>query len=323
MNLGYFVRKLLAAVPLLWGVLTLTFLLIELAPGDASDAFVNPDMSPDVVAAVRLKWGLDLPAHERYFVELRNMASGDFGRSITMERPVSEVIAETLPNTLQLAAVSLFVSQLFGVCIGIAQSVRQYSKLDSALAISTLFFYSMPAFWLALMLQLVFCLYWNVLPSSGMVDAVMYDYMTPTQQIVDRMKHLVLPGVAMGLAGAAGDARFMRSAMLEVIRQDYIRTARAKGLPEWKVIGKHALRNALLPVVTLLGLNLPFLFSGSVLVEYIFGWPGMGRLIVNAIMTADSPVIMGCFFVFTLLVVVGNLLSDLLYAIVDPRIRLT
>jgi len=319
--IGFLVRRTLLALPLLWGVMTLTFLLIELAPGDASAAFINPEMSPEVVEAVRAKWGLDRPVHERYLLELGNMARGDFGLSITMERPVFEVIWETLPNTLQLAAVSLFVSQLFGIAAGVAQGVRQYSKLDAGLAIGTLFFYSMPSFWLALMLQLVFCLHWNVLPSSGMVDAVMYDYLTPIEQLLDRAKHLVLPGVAMGLAGAAGDARFMRSAMLEVIRQDYIRTARAKGLPEWKVIGKHALGNALLPIITLLGLNLPLLFSGSVLVEYIFGWPGMGRLIVNAILAADSPLIMGCFLVYTALVVAGNLVADVLYAVVDPRIR--
>jgi peptide/nickel transport system permease protein len=171
------------------------------------------------------------------------------------------------------------------------------------------------------MLQLVFALYFDVLPSSGMKDPVMYEFMSPSQQLVDRLGHVLLPGVAMGLAGAASIARYMRSTLLEVVRQDYIRTARSKGVPEWRVTVKHAMRNALLPIVTLFGLSLPFLFSGSVLVEYVFAWPGMGQLIVEAIRSQDTPLIMGCFFVFTLVVVAGNLLADLLYAVVDPRIR--
>ena len=155
-----------------------------------------------------------------------------------------------------------------------------------------------------------------------MVDAVMHDFMSSGEKILDRLEHLILPGVALGMASSAGLARYMRSSMLEVIRQDYVRTARAKGLSEGKVIFKHTLRNALLPIVTLLGLQLPALFSGTVLVETIFAWPGMGRVIVGAIFTQDTPLIIACFFVFTLLVVAGNLLSDLLYTVVDPRIRL-
>jgi len=179
----------------------------------------------------------------------------------------------------------------------------------------------MPGFWLALMLQLLFALKWPILPSSGMTDAVMYDFMGAGEQFVDRVRHMILPATALGVARAAGVARYMRSSLLEVIRQDYIRTARSKGLSEFKVVVKHGMRNALLPIITILGLQLPFLFSGSVLIEYIFAWPGMGRLIVNAIFSQDTPVIIACFFVFTLLVVSGNLIADLLYAVVDPRIR--
>jgi peptide/nickel transport system permease protein len=156
-----------------------------------------------------------------------------------------------------------------------------------------------------------------------MVDAVEHDFMTVPEKLVDRLQHLILPGVALGVASAAGTARYMRSSMLEVIRQDYVRTARAKGLSERKVVFKHALRNALLPIVTLLGLSLPFLFSGSVLIEIIFAWPGMGRVIVGAIFAQDTPLIIACFFVFTMVVVLGNLVADLLYSLVDPRIRLS
>ncbi len=318
----YILRKLLLALPLLWGVLTLTFFLIELAPGDASDAFINPDMAPETAALVREKWGLDRPVGERYLLELSTMARGDFGRSLTQERPVMALIAETLPNTLQLSAVTLLTAQLVGLSVGILKALRQHSRLDAALSVASLALYSLPAFWLALMLQLIFSLHWNLLPATGMTDPVTYDYLGAFGQIEDRFAHLLLPGVGMGMAGAAADARLMRSSMLEVIRQDYIRTAWAKGLSGWRVIGKHALRNALLPVITVLGLNLPVLFSGSVLVEYAFGWPGMGRLIVTAIEQQDTPVILGCFFVYTLLVVLGNLLADVGYALVDPRIRL-
>ena len=201
------------------------------------------------------------------------------------------------------------------------QAARQYSALDGGLSVLSLFFYSMPGFWLALVLQLVFGLWWPVLPTSGMIDAVMHDYMTPSQQTADKLTHLILPGVALGVSSAASVARYMRSSLLEVIRQDYIRTAKAKGLPEYVVVLKHALRNALLPIITILGMQLPFLVSGAVLVEHIFGWPGMGRLIVLAIMSQDTPLIIACFFILTMLVVVGNLMADLLYAVVDPRIR--
>ncbi|HJN76735.1 MAG TPA: ABC transporter permease [Myxococcota bacterium] len=360
---GYALRKVLLSIPLVLGVITLIFVLVELSPGDATDRFFTPETPPEVRQLIEKKWGLDRPAHERYVILMRNLtiptvfcgenpwsaedelpwyacpagpleedASGydrigrptaglDFGRSIFQERPVFDIVMEALPNTIQLALMSIIIMQLVGVTLGSIQAVRQYGWSDSGISIASLFFYSMPSFWLALMLQLILTLKFPILPTSGMVDAVMYDYMSPGEQILDRMKHLILPGVALSIARAAGIARYMRSSLLEVIRQDYIRTARAKGLPEWKVIVKHGMRNALLPIITILGLQLPFLFSGSVLVETIFAWPGMGRLIVSAIFTQDTPVIIGCFFVFTLLVVAGNLIADLLYSVVDPRIR--
>lgn len=319
--LSYALRKLLLAIPLVIGVITLIFFLVELSPGDATDRFFTPETPPEVRQLIEAKWGLDKPAHERYFITLKNLLTGDFGRSIFQERPVFDIILESLPNTIQLALMSIIIMQLVGITLGSIQAVRQYGWADSGVSIVSLFFYSMPSFWLALMLQLILTLKYPILPSSGMTDAVMYDYMSTGEQILDRMKHLILPGVALSIARAAGIARYMRSSLLEVIRQDYIRTARAKGLPEWKVIIKHGMRNALLPIVTIIGLQLPFLFSGSVLVETIFAWPGMGRLIVSAIFTQDTPVIIGCFFVFTLLVVSGNLIADLLYSVVDPRIR--
>jgi peptide/nickel transport system permease protein len=220
-----------------------------------------------------------------------------------------------------LSLTTLLLVFLVGCAVGLVQAVRQYGLADNVLSGVTLFLYSMPDFWLSLMLMLLFSLRLGWLPTSGMIDPVMHDDLSPLGRLLDRAAHLLLPGVALGIAYAAGVARYMRSSMLEVIGQDYVRTARAKGLSERAVILRHALRNALIPIVTLLGLSLPALFSGAVVVETIFAWPGMGRLIITAIFTQDVPVLTACFFFFALLVVVGNLLADLLYSLVDPRIR--
>jgi peptide/nickel transport system permease protein len=210
--------------------------------------------------------------------------------------------------------------------IGILQAVRQYSIIDNVLTFFALFFYSMPSFWFALMLILVFSLKasqwgWAIQLPASQMTSVGYEFYTAGQQISDRLMHMILPAMALGIGDAAGIARYMRGSMLEVIHQDYIRTARAKGLSERMVIFKHALRNALIPIVTLLGLYLPILLSGSVLVETIFAWPGMGRLIVDAIFQRDYPLVMATSFIAASLVVAGNLLADVLYAVVDPRIR--
>jgi peptide/nickel transport system permease protein len=221
---------------------------------------------------------------------------------------------------------SLVVTFGVGMLIGIFQAVRQYSASDNILTVVALFFYSMPGFWLALMLILVFSLKanqlgWPVqLPASQMTGGG-YEFLTPVEQLRERIIHLILPSLALGIGSAAGIARYMRGSLLEVIRQDFVRTARAKGLEERVVIFKHALRNALLPIITLLGLTLPFLFSGAVLVEVIFAWPGMGRLIVDAVFQRDYPLIMASSFVIAVLVILGNLVADVLYAIADPRIR--
>ena len=327
----YVTRKLLLAIPLLWCVITSIFLLIELSPGDAADKFFSQDTPPEVREAIVEKYELDAPASVRYVAMLRNVASFDFGRSIAQERPVVDIVMEALPSTLVLSFVTLLVIYPTGILVGTLQAVRQGSAIDTTASVASLVLYSMPEFWLALMLQLIFAFYWTQwlpdalapllsLPSSGMVDPVRYDFMGPGEQLVDRLKHLVLPGVAMGLATAGGTARYMRSSMLETIRRDYVRTARAKGLRERTVILNHAMRNALLPMITLMGLSVPYLFSGAVIIETIFAWPGMGRLIVGAIYTQDTPVVIACFYVFTLLVVAGNLLADVAYAWIDPRI---
>ena len=324
--IGYLVRRLLGAIPLLLGILTLIFFVVHLAPGDPTARFFNPNVSPEVIEQMRRNLGLDQPLHIQYWKWLSSFLTGDFGYSFGQMRPIGEILPETLWNTLQLTLVSLVIIFIIGMLIGIVQAVRQYSIADNVLTFVALFFYSMPSFWFALMLILVLSLragqegWFLSFPASGMTS-IDYEYLSTGGKVMDRLRHLVLPAIALGIGSAAGVARYMRGAMLEVIHQDFIRTARAKGLSERTVIFKHALRNALIPIITLLGLYLPFLLSGAVLVETIFAWPGMGRAIVEAILARDYPMVMATSFVIAAIVVLGNLLSDLLYAVVDPRIR--
>jgi peptide/nickel transport system permease protein len=328
-------------LPLVWGVVTLIFILVELSPGSIADKFFTPETTPETRELILAKYQLDQPAFIRYLAMIKNLAFFEFGVSMSSERPVFDVLLDALPNTLLLSVVTLLVLYPTSIALGTIQAVRHGGPIDTGISVSSLFFYSMPSFWLAMMLQLIVAFYWSEwveakvaagvvgpwfeswfsLPSSGMFDPVEYEYMTGGEQLHDRLKHLLLPGIAMGLASAAGTARYMRSSLLEVIRQDYIRTARAKGLRERVVILKHAMRNALLPIVTIIGMSVPFLFSGAVLTETIFAWPGMGRLVVQAIYEQDTPLIIAAFFVSTLLVAFGNLLADVSYAFIDPRIR--
>jgi len=326
---AYVVRRLLQAIPLLLGILTLVFVFMHAAPGDPTAIYMHPSVAPEVLEQMRHNWGLDQPIHIQYLRWMKSFLTGDFGVSLAQNRPVAAILAERIPNTLILSGTSLLLIFAIGIAIGIIQAVRQYSLLDNALTFSALFIYSMPSFWLGLMLILIFAYkvyqveWWPAVfrfPASGMAS-VDYDLLGFWAKLGDRLHHLVLPSIALGVSSAASIARYMRSSMLDVIRQDYIRTARAKGLPERTVILKHALKNALLPIITLLGLYLPFLFSGAVLVEHVFAWPGMGRTIVEAIYQRDYPVVMATTFVFAVMVVVANLIADVLYAVVDPRIR--
>ena len=319
-------RRLLGAIPLLLGILTLIFFIINIAPGDPTARYFNPNVAPEVIEQMRRNLGLDQPIHIRYFRWLISFAQGDFGHSFGQMRPISEILPTVIWNTVQLMLVAVAMIFILGMLLGVIQAVRQYSVTDNVMTFWALFFYSMPSFWLALMLILIFSLKasqwgWPITFPASQMTSVGYEFMSPGEKISDRFMHMVLPAVALGIGGAAGIARYMRGSMLEVIHQDYIRTARAKGLSERTVIFKHALRNALIPIVTLLGLYLPYLLSGSVLLETIFAWPGMGRLIVDSIFQRDYPLVMATSFIAAGLVVLGNLLADVMYAVVDPRIR--
>ncbi|MBI3990776.1 MAG: ABC transporter permease [Candidatus Omnitrophica bacterium] len=317
----YIGKRLLISIPLIFGVVTLTFFLVHIAPGDPTDIFYNPDMGPQARELVRKSFGLDKPLHIQYGKWIVSCAKLDFGVSFSAKRPVKDILKETIPNTVQLSFAALLLDLILGIAIGTLAAVRQYSKFDNFTTVTALTIYSTPEFWLGLMLILIFSGILGWLPASGMIDIVRYEQMNFLGKIFDRLRHLVLPAFCLGVGSAAATARYMRGSLLEVIRQDYIRTARAKGLSEGKVIFKHALRAALIPMVTLIGLSLPFLFSGAVIIENVFGWPGMGRVGVDAVFSRDYPVIMAENLIFAIMVIAGNLVSDILYAVVDPRVR--
>jgi peptide/nickel transport system permease protein len=316
----YVIRRILVSIPLIWALATLTFFIVRAAPGDPMAIYYNPEIDPSVMETVRARLGLDQPIHVQYVKWLAALARGELGVSFAHHRPVAEILAETIPNTLVLTVWALLLDLALGVVIGVVSAVRQNSWVDHVITVGALFIYSMPGFWLGLMLIIVFSLKLGWLPASQM-ESVGAEYLPWFPRLVDRAQHLVLPVFVLGIASAASVARYMRGSMLEVIRQDFIRTARAKGLPERQVIFKHALLNALIPIVTLLGLYLPFLMSGAVVTETIFAWPGMGRLTVGAIFARDYPVVMAANLIAGIMVVAGNLLADVLYAVVDPRIR--
>ena len=317
---GYILKRTLQAIPILLGASTLIFFLMQAAPGDATSIYIRPDIDPIVIEQMRKNLGLDQPVHVQYVRWLSSFAQGDFGFSFSQKRPIIDIIKDTLPNTLLLSSVALVVIFAVGLLVGTIQAVRQYSWIDNLATVGAFFFYSMPSFWFGLMLILLLSYKFQLLPASQMTS-VNFEFLPASEQWVDRLKHLIMPALALGIGSAASVARYMRSGMLEQIRQDYVRTARAKGLSERVVIFKHAMRNALIPVITLLGLMLPFLVGGAVLIETIFAWPGMGRLIYTAILQRDYPVVLAIAFVSSIVVILGSLIADILYSVVDPRVR--
>jgi len=320
---NFIIRRILVLIPLYFGITIITFLIIHLAPGKPSDleAQMKPGMA---MARERMEkiYGLDKPLYEQYWLWFKRMVVFDFGNSFKDHQPVLEKIRDTLPNTILLNLASLFLIYLIAVPIGIFSAVKQYSLFDK---ISTVFVFigmAIPSFWLALLLILVFSVKLAWLPISGMHSLYFqFQNLSFWAKAGDIFRHALLPVIVLSLSGLAWLSRYTRSSMLEIIRQDFIITARAKGLSERKVIFKHALRNALLPIVTILGLSLPGLISGSVIVETIFAWPGMGRLAYQAVLARDYPVIMGASVFSVFLLLFGNLIADLLYAVVDPRIK--
>ena len=319
----FLVRRLLVVVPLLIGITFVSFIVISLAPGGPLDFLEgeSPDLSPEVKKQLTELYGLDKPLVVQYWSWLTRLARLDFGRSFLPDgKPVLTKIGERLPVTLLLNIVEMLIILAVAVPIGVLSAVRQGSSFDKVTTMFVFIGFATPDFWLALLLMSFFGAQLGWLPISGL-RSMNWEYLSFWGQQLDFVSHLALPIVVATFGGLAGFSRYMRQSMLEVVRQDYIQSARAKGLTERAVIGKHALRNAMLPIVTILGLSLPGLIGGSVIVESIFAIPGMGQLMVQAVFERDYPVIMGNLVIVAVLTLFANLLADLAYGLVDPRIR--
>jgi peptide/nickel transport system permease protein len=320
----FLVRRLLVVVPLLIGITFVSFIVISLAPGGPLDFLEgeSPDLSPEVKKQLTELYGLDKPLVVQYWSWLTRLARLDFGRSFLPDgKPVLTKIGERLPVTLMLNIVEMLIILAVAVPIGVMSAVRQGSNFDKVTTLFVFIGFATPDFWLALLLMSLFGAQLGWLPISGL-RSLNWEYLSFWQQQFDFVSHLALPIAVATFGGLAGFSRYMRQSMLEVVRQDYVQTARAKGLSEQVVIGKHALRNALLPVVTILGLSLPGLIGGSVIIESIFAIPGMGQLMVQSIYARDYPVVMGNLVVVAVLTLFANLCADIAYGLVDPRIRL-
>jgi len=309
-------------IPILFGITLMCFIVINLAPGSPAtfQEELSPKASPEAVEALKKLYGLDKPIHERYLNWLKMVVTLDLGKSFVDGRNVKDKIKERLPITVTLNLLSLLLILVIAIPIGVYSALKQGSLFDRALTVFVFTGFSVPTFWLALLAMIVFGVNLGWLPISG-IHSIGAETMPFYERLIDWIKHLILPVTIMSFAGLAGISRYTRSSMLEVLRQDYIRTARAKGLPERVVIARHALRNALLPVVTLLGLAIPGLIGGSVIFESIFSIPGMGQLFYSSAMARDYPTIMGILIIGALLTLIGNLIADIAYFIVDPRIR--
>ena len=319
----YLVRQFLTRVPLLLGITLISFAVIHLAPGKPTNlqTELNPKVSYEARQRLEKLYGLDKPLPVQYGKWLSHLIRLDFGRSFQDDRPVLDKILERIPITLFINLISLILIFSIALPIGVASAVKQYSLFDKGMTLFVFVGFAAPGFWVALLLMEFFGVRLGWLPVSG-IHSFGYERFSLAGQAIDFGQHLILPLLVSTFGGLAGLSRYMRSSMLNIIRQDYIRTARAKGLPERMVLYKHALRNALLPVVTILGLSIPGLIGGSVIFESIFGIPGMGKLYVDGVWARDYALIMGILVIDAGLTLLGNLLADLSYGFVDPRIRL-
>jgi peptide/nickel transport system permease protein len=313
------VHRALSGLAVVVGVVTLMFFLLRLAPGDPALLLVGPAATAEQVASQRHALGLDRPLPAQYATWLGRFARGDWGTSIATGRPVRAMLGEAWPATVRLVGISLLLSYLLGIAVGVVQATRGGS-LDTALSVVSVALFALPGYWLGLMLVMLFTYRLRLLPAFGSAgfDA---DFLTGWERQADRLRHLALPLATLTLIGIGGTARFVRGAMLDVAGLPYVAIARAKGLSETRVALHHVLRNALIPVLTLLGLSLPTLFSGAVFIEAIFAWPGVGRVLVEGVQARDYPVVLAATAVSAVLVVLGNLLAELLVSWADPRVR--
>ena len=301
----YVIKRLLSIIPVLFGISLLLFFMLRALPGDPAQVLAGQMATPEDIEHIRHQLGLDKPVYIQYAVFLGQLAKFDLGRSARTQNPVIEEIWARLPNTILLAVVAITLACLFGIPAGIISAIKPYTFLDYLVTSAALFGISMPVFWLGLMLVIVFSVILPWLPAGG----------------TGSWKHVILPSITLTAFVVAFIARMTRSSMLEVLSQDYTTTARSKGLMEKVVVIKHALKNALIPIITVVGLQFGMLLGGAVLTETVFAWPGVGRLIVDSILARDYPVIQGTILIFGLIYTLVNLMVDVIYAFVDPRIR--
>ena len=302
---GYVGKRLLKTIPIIIGVTLVTFLILHLSPGDPVRIMLGPYATPETVAALRAQYGLDQPLPLQYFSWLGNIAQGDLGTSIRYNRPVTELVQDRIGITLTLTLAGLFISVTMGSILGILAALKQNSWLDYLCTFQAMFWISIPGFWLAIIFLYIFGLQLRWVPIAGLSG----------------FASVILPALTIGLREEAWFARPMRAEMLGVLNEGYIKAARAKGVRYYRVVGKHALRNVMVPMITMLALRLPWVIAGSVVVEVVFAWGGMGSLLVNSVLARDYPVVQGILLIIALSVVLANLLADLVYSLVDPRIR--
>jgi ABC-type dipeptide/oligopeptide/nickel transport system permease component len=331
--LGYLLGRIIATIPVVVLISLLVFLLIHAAPGDPALLLLSDEASPADIADARRRWGLDQPIYVQYLHFLSNVAIGDLGMSFRYADPVIGLIRERLPATIELATVSMLIAVVIGVPLGVWAGARPNSWADNMGSVFGFFGISMPSFWLGIMLILIVSGYFNWLPSSGRSTYgiaegsetgfyISYSLLTGNMTAAwDGTKYIIMPAIALGTGMMGLVMRVTRSSVIEIMSEDYVRTARAKGLGESSVLWRHVLRNALVPVITVVGLELGTLLSGSIIVETVFAWPGSGSLLISAIQSRDYPLITGTVLTYTVAFVIINFAIDVLYAVIDPRIR--
>jgi peptide/nickel transport system permease protein len=311
----YIVRRLLIAIPVLFGVTIVNFLIINMAPGNPVDMYIDPNSTPEQIELRKEQLGLNDPIWVQYIRWLTNMFQGNLGYSYSTYEPVQEIILERMGPTFQLMGIALLIGLAIAIPIGIISAVKQYSKLDYFVTGTSFLGISTPHFFLGLGVIYIFAVEWQILPAGGMST------LGSEGDFIDRLKHLILPVFVLSLGIAGKNVRYVRASLLEVLGHDYLRTARAKGLREFVVTNKHALRNALIPIITIIGLEIPLLLAGAVITEQVFQWPGMGQLTIQSIMSRDYPTLMALNLLTACIVLLANLVTDIFYSIADPRIK--
>ena len=310
--IAYIVRRLIYALVVIVGVATISFALLQLIPGSPVDAILGTESTPQAREALERELGLDKSIPMQYVTWWGNLLRGDLGKSVMTNQPVGKLIMERLPTTIPLALLSMLIALVIAVPAGILSAIRRNTWIDGVVSVIAFAGLSIPGFWLGTLLILGFSVHWQIFPPGG--------YVSVMDDPVDGLRHLILPAIALGSTFAAVLTRMIRSSLLEVLNADYIRTARAKGQTEQRVLAQHALRNALIPAVTIIGVQVGFLLSGALVIEQIFSLPGIGRLTVQAVLDRDIPLLQGCIITIAFIFVAVNLLTDLIYMWLDPRI---